>query len=145
MLTPELAQQLTSVADQLIAIATGEAPGGTEPAGAPPGYVAVRPTGARGGAIVRYWPAPQPEAGENAWGYVIRCSRTKDPLTGLYHYPPQAIGAYGMMASAMPADMPWPEQADRIAYRSDWLTQAEIDREEEAARQWGAWTQKVNP
>ena len=107
--------------------------------------IAGGPNGAGGGAIVRSWPAPQPEAGENAWGYVIRCSRTKDPVTGLYHYPPQAIGAYGMMASAMPADMPWPEQADRIAYRADWLTQAEIDREEEAARQWGAWTQKVNP
>ncbi|MBK8688980.1 MAG: hypothetical protein IPN24_11245 [Betaproteobacteria bacterium] len=48
--------------------------------------------------LVRYWPEPKPESGENAWGYAMRCSRTKDPATGLYHFPPQAIGSYGLMA-----------------------------------------------
>ncbi|MBK9704804.1 MAG: hypothetical protein IPO75_15930 [Betaproteobacteria bacterium] len=88
----------------------------------PPGMVAVRPTGVKGAGIVRYWPEPKPTEGENAWGYMIRMARTKD-ASGLYWFPPQLIGSYGLMQTTMPARHPWPEQADRLTHREMWLTQ----------------------
>ena len=109
-----------------------------EPAGRP-GMVAVRPTGARGGGVVHWWPAPQEAQGENGWGYMSRMSRTKNPATGLYYFPPQLLGSYALMQNAMPANCPWPEQADRMTYHDLWLTQEELDREAAALAQWGVW------
>ncbi len=143
MLTPELAQQLKSVAYQLIAIATGEAPGGTEPAGAPPGMVAVQPTGPHGAGVVRFYPTPRPDLGEDRMGYARRCSYTKNPATGLYHFPPQAIGSIGLLSGYYPAEMPWPEFCDRIAHMDDWRTQEELDLEAARLAQWGEWATKV--
>ena len=139
-MTPEEALALKEVAYKLIGIATGET--ATLPLAFPPGTVPVKPTGVRGAGIVRYWPEPKPTEGENAWGYMIRMARTKD-ASGLYWFPPQLIGSYGLMASAFHPDMPWPEQADRLSHREDWMTQEDLDREAAAAAQWGEWNDRV--
>ncbi len=105
----------------------------------PPGMVAVRPTGVKGAGIVHYWPEPQEAMGENAWGYMSRMARTKNPDSGLYYFPPQLLGSYVLMQSTMPAGCPWPEQADRITNRELWLDQETLDREAAARAAWGVW------
>ena len=140
-MSPEEALALKDIAYRMIALATGET--ATLPLAFPPGTVPVKPTGVRGAGLVRYWPEPKPSEGENAWGYMIRMARTKD-ASGLYWFPPQLIGSYGLMASAFHPDMPWPEQADRLAHREDWMTQEDIDREAAAAAQWGEWNDRVD-
>ena len=133
-MSPEEALVVKDLAYKMIALATGE----SLPLAFPPGTVPVKPTGVHGAGIVRYWPEPKPAEGETAWGYMIRMSRTKD-AGGLYWFPPQLIGSYGLMAAAFPAEMPWPEQADRLTHRHEWLSQAEIDAETEAARRWSTY------
>lgn len=113
------------------------------PQAEPPGMVAVRPTGVKGQGVVHYWPKPEEELGENAWGYLSRMSRTKNPATGLYFFPPQLIGSYVLMQGTMPANCPWPEQADRMTYRELWLDQETLDREAAARASWGAWATRV--
>jgi len=132
-----LAQELKALAYRLIALASDGAIMTDE---SRPGMVAVRPNGVRGSGVVHWWPATEEVQGENAWGYMSRMARTKNPDTGLYYFPPQLIGSYGLMQSTMPENCPWPEQADRLTYRNDWLSQAELDVEAEARKQWGEWS-----
>lgn len=140
MTNEQLQQALLEIAHKLTLIATGEDV--SLPLAFPPGTVPVRPTGAQGRGVVRFWPEPKPETGETAWGYMIRMSRTKDS-TGIYWFPPQLVGAYAMMASSFAPSMPWSEQADRLTHRHDWLTQEELDAEQAAAAQWGDWNNRV--
>ena len=110
---------------------------GVNPDAEPPGMVAVRPTGVKGEGIVYYWPEPQEEMGENAWGYMSSLARTKTLATGLYYFPPQLLGSYVLMQGTMPAGCPWPEPADRITHRELWLDQETLDREAAARAQGG--------
>jgi len=129
-----LAAELKTLAQRILTLL-----GEVEQEAERPGFVAVRPNGALGGGVVHWWPVPEEAQGENAWGYMSRMARTKNPDTGLYYFPPQLLGSYGLMQSTMPDGCPWPEQADRLTYRDLWLDQATLDREAEARKQWGEW------
>jgi len=129
-----LAAELKTLAQRILTLL-----GEVEQENERPGYVAVRPTGALGGGVVHWWPVPEEAKGENAWGYLTRMARTTNPETGLYYFPPQILGSYVLIAGTMPAGCPWAEQADRITYHDLWLTQAELDREAEARKEWGEW------
>lgn len=95
--------------------------GGAAPA-TPPGTVAVAPTGPQGAGKVRFYPEPHPEQGEMLLGYATRCMNTI--VDGKPLYQP---GRYAPIMSSAPDGANFAEQLDKITYKGEWMTQAELD------------------
>lgn len=142
-MTPELAQQLKSIAYQLIAVATGEVPAEL-PLDHPPGTIKVLPTGVLGQGKARYYPpalASVPPSGvpELFWAYCLRMSEVKAPdgqpyLPAIYR---QQIGQWFLGGGPGPERQDlYPAHLDRWLHPEDWFTQAEIDLRRASDAQW---------
>lgn len=142
-MTPELAQQLKTIAYQLIAVATGETPAEL-PLDHPPGTIKVLPTGVLGVGKARYYPpalASVPPSGvpELFWAYCLRMSETKAPdgqpyLPAIYR---QQIGQWFLGGGPGPERQDlYPAHLDRWLHPEDWFTQAEIDLRRASDAQW---------
>jgi hypothetical protein len=95
--------------------------GGAKPV-TPPGTVAVAPTGPKGAGKVRFYPVPHPEQGETLLGYATRCMNTI--VDGKPLYP---AGRYAPIMQSAPEGANMAEQLDKIAYKTEWLTQEQLD------------------
>lgn len=125
---------MTSIADQLRAIADQLDGKVVEDFPQKPGLVAVRPTGPLGQGVTRWYPDPNsiglPE-GCNLLGYasVISGMINED---GQPYQNPNTLGLYFMAGDTINrlAAQGWakfPEAVDRMAHPQDWFTQEELD------------------
>ena len=105
--------------------------GGSGTLETPPGFVAIRPTGAQGVGRVRFWPAgnanlADPRNGEMVLAYADRCSRIVDPATG---HPFWQHGRWPELPGFNPYETAsgMSEMLDRLQYSRDWMTQEQLD------------------
>jgi len=126
-----------------------ELSGSPPPLTAPPGYVAVRPTGPRGAGKVRFWPEGwpnlgSPRDGEMILAYADRCSRIVDPATG---HPFWQHGRWPSLPGFDPYQAPsgMSEMLDRLTYHDDWATQEELDMAARLAERDAAGKNQFSP
>lgn len=142
-MTPELAQQLKTIAYQLIAVATGEVPAEL-PLDHPPGTIKVLPTGVLGQGKARYYPpalASVPPSGvpELFWAYCLRMSEVKAPdgqpyLPAIYR---QQIGQWFLGGGPPPAMMGlYPLHLDMWLHPEDYMSAEEIEAKKLSDSQW---------
>ena len=101
----------------------------------------VMPTGVNYKGPGRNWPKAYGwKYGENFFGYALRCSKTKDPATGDFYFPPQILGSVGLYGTNL-EDNPrfegeWEQYADQYCHREDWFNAIDIQHEEQRRKDW---------